>query len=420
MSIFVNKELRDIIPPLSEEEFEQLEKNVVAEGIRDPLVVWRQPDGHDMLIDGHNRFFISAHHAGIPFKTVNMDFADMDEAKRWIILNQFGRRNLSAYDRSVLALKLKPIIAEKAKERMINAPQKKAEREKEINKIWQEHDFDTARTLVAQKRQEFGREDRPSKMAGEKCIYFARFGDNQLKIGSSVCPEDRVKQLSVSCPGIKLVEAIHYGAGAERHENAIKRKYGQYRIGNECYQCSDEILSEMIAFTKKEAARKNNTDYELAKVAGVSHDTIHKVETIQNSGDQKLINDVRSGETTINRAYQAIKGTEIKTKSPAQIKKEHLESAQKQHEQFQQSKVVSMDDIAKDRQNRRTLAREQYQSLISIGKPIEEVSIKITAGEIDLPAISKELTAEERKILLDVIGTWRQQLTQIAQGVIQH
>lgn len=296
MSIFVNKELRDLIPPLSEEEFEQLEKNVVAEGIRDPLVVWRQPDGHDMLIDGHNRFFISAHHAGIPFKTVNMDFADMDEAKRWIILNQFGRRNLSAYDRSVLALKLKPIIAEKAKENQAN----------------------------------------------------------------------------------------HTEQG---------------------YQKSDKPVT---------------TAKELAKVAGVSHDTIHKVETIQNSGDQKLIDDVRSGETTINRAYQAIKGTEIKTKSPAQIKREHLESAQRQHEQFQQSKVVSMDDIAKDRQNRRTLAREQYQSLISIGKPIEEVSIKITAGEIDLPAISKELTADERKILLDVIGTWRQQLTQIAQGVIQH
>ena len=299
MSIFVNKELRDLIPPLSEEEFEQLEKNVVAEGIRDPLVVWKQPDGHDMLIDGHNRFFISAHHAGIPFKTVNMDFADMDEAKRWIILNQFGRRNLSAYDRSVLALKLKPIIAEKAKE-------KEAERKT-------------------------------------------------------------------------------------------------------TYQKSEKSSLPAV-----------NTTKELAKVAGVSHDTIHKVETIQNSGDQKLINDVRSGETTINRAYQAIKGTEIKTKSPAQIKKEHMESVQKQHEQFQQSKVVSMDDIAKDRQNRRTLAREQYQSLISIGKPIEEVSIKITAGEIDLPAISKELTAEERKILLDVIGTWRQQLTQIAQGVIQH
>ena len=37
-----------------------------------------------------------------------------------VFLNQFGRRNLSAYDRSVLALKLKPIIAEKAKENQAN------------------------------------------------------------------------------------------------------------------------------------------------------------------------------------------------------------------------------------------------------------------------------------------------------------
>ena len=49
-----------------------------------------------------------------------------------------------------------------------------------------------------------------------------------------------------------------------------------------------------------------DTKKELAKVAGVSHDTIHRVEAIQNSGDQKLIDDVRSGETTINGAYQQI------------------------------------------------------------------------------------------------------------------
>ena len=63
-----------------------------------------------------------------------------------------------------------------------------------------------------------------------------------------------------------------------------------------------------------------NTQKELAKIAGVSHDTIHKVEVIKNSGDQKLINDVRSGETTINRAYQVVKGIDpIKTKTPAQM-----------------------------------------------------------------------------------------------------
>lgn len=38
------------------------------------------------------------------------------KAKEWIILNQFSRRNLSAYDRSLLALKLKDMFQEKAKE----------------------------------------------------------------------------------------------------------------------------------------------------------------------------------------------------------------------------------------------------------------------------------------------------------------
>ena len=414
MSIFVNKELRDLIPPLSEEEFEQLEKNVVAEGIRDPLVVWRQPDGHDMLIDGHNRFFISAHHAGIPFKTVNIDFADMDEAKRWIILNQFGRRNLSAYDRSVLALKLKPIIAEKAKERMVNAPQKKAEREKEINKIWQEHDFDTARVLVAQKKQEFGREDRTEKMAGEKCIYFARFGDNQLKIGSSVYPEDRVKQLSVSCPGIRLVEAIHYGAGAEKHENAIKRKYGKYRIGNECYQCSDAILSEMIAFTKKEAARKNNTDYKLAKTAGVSHDTIHKVETIQNSGDKQLISDVREGRETINGAYQKVHPK----KTPQQRNREFLEETRQAHKDFQSSKTVSINDIQADRTNREIIAIDLCNRLMRMGKCIDDVMIDMEEGVIDLKEMSKSLTPESIKSLRTTIRFWQEKLSRIDREIM--
>ena len=50
--------------------------------------------------------------------------------KIWIIQNQLGRRNLSAYDRSILALKLKPVIAAKAKEKQIESggavPQKSA------------------------------------------------------------------------------------------------------------------------------------------------------------------------------------------------------------------------------------------------------------------------------------------------------
>ena len=48
-----------------------------------------------------------------------MQFADRNDALLWIIKNQLGRRNLSAYDRSILALRLKPVIAAKAKENML-------------------------------------------------------------------------------------------------------------------------------------------------------------------------------------------------------------------------------------------------------------------------------------------------------------
>lgn len=117
MSIKIDKEFESLIPPLSDDEFKQLEENCLRDGIRDPLILWSLPNGDNILVDGHNRWKIAAQHGGMSFTTKSMKFDDRDEVKAWIIRNQFGRRNLSAYDRSVLALKLKPLIAEKAKKR---------------------------------------------------------------------------------------------------------------------------------------------------------------------------------------------------------------------------------------------------------------------------------------------------------------
>ena len=111
MLIKLDAEFQSLIPPLTNDEREQLEENILQEGIRDALVVWE-----GILIDGHNRYAIAQKH-NLPYDTIEKHFDNREDVKRWIILNQFGRRNLSAYDRSILALKLKPIIAEKAKER---------------------------------------------------------------------------------------------------------------------------------------------------------------------------------------------------------------------------------------------------------------------------------------------------------------
>lgn len=114
VTLTVDEEFQSLIPPLSDDERRQLEENILQDGIRDPLVVWQ---GHGIIVDGHNRYSIATKH-GLPFKTREIAFTDRDAVKLWIVQNQFGRRNLSAYDRSILALKLKPVIAAKAKERM--------------------------------------------------------------------------------------------------------------------------------------------------------------------------------------------------------------------------------------------------------------------------------------------------------------
>ena len=114
--ILYDDEFRNLIPPLSDEEYKQLEENCIRDGVRDPLVVWRLDDGSAFLIDGYNRSKIAMEH-GLRVETKDMHFETRADAIAWIINNQLGRRNLSAYDRSLLALKLKPTIAEKAKER---------------------------------------------------------------------------------------------------------------------------------------------------------------------------------------------------------------------------------------------------------------------------------------------------------------
>lgn len=122
----INPTFCALIPPLAPEELSQLETNILADGCRDPLVAW-----NGTLIDGHNRYAICQKH-GIKFQTVAMDFEDEDAAKVWIIRHQFGRRNLSAYTRATLALKLEPLLKVKAKENQIKGgkekvPQKSAE-----------------------------------------------------------------------------------------------------------------------------------------------------------------------------------------------------------------------------------------------------------------------------------------------------
>jgi N6-adenosine-specific RNA methylase IME4 len=109
MNIEINQEFKALIPPLSIEEYSQLEKNIIADGCREPLVVF-----NNTLVDGHNRYEICTKHE-LPFSILDKEFADSGAAKLWMIDNQNGRRNLTDGWKYQLTQSKKEILLEVGK-----------------------------------------------------------------------------------------------------------------------------------------------------------------------------------------------------------------------------------------------------------------------------------------------------------------
>ena len=110
MNITINEELRAYIDPLTANEYAALERSLLAEGCRDALVLWGE-----VLIDGHNRYAICQQHA-IAFRTVQNDsFASIEDVQLWMIDNHLARRSVSDFQRGVLALRKKEIVAARAR-----------------------------------------------------------------------------------------------------------------------------------------------------------------------------------------------------------------------------------------------------------------------------------------------------------------
>lgn len=295
MSIRIDKEFESLIPPLSDDEFKQLEENCVKEGIRDALVVWKVPNGDQILVDGHNRMKISAKHGGIPFQIKEMSFNLREDAIAWIIRNQFGRRNLSAYDRSVLALKLKPIIANEARKR-------------------------------------------------------------QAQAGRG--------------------EVVQKSAQAKTRE-------------------------------------------ELASIAGVSHDTIHKVEVIENSGREDIKQAIKSGDMSINQGYRDIKGF---SKTNRQAQKELIDSVKQEREEFKEQKsdgVVSFSDAVRDKENAEFLAQELYRRCMRLGSQIDIFCMEVNEKEVHLAEELKPLSDAEKQRLRWQFESWRNKLLQLLGELIE-
>ena len=98
INLKIDPEFQSQIPPLTDDEFKQLEENILKEGkLISPLIVWG-----NTLVDGHNRYEIVQEHPEISFSTMPLPFESREEVLAWICKNQLGRRNLTPEQKKFL------------------------------------------------------------------------------------------------------------------------------------------------------------------------------------------------------------------------------------------------------------------------------------------------------------------------------
>ena len=256
----IDKEFKNLIPPLSAEEYAQLEQNCIDYGIRDSLIITALPGESDtVLIDGHNRFEI-AQKNNLAYNIMRLDFPDREAVKEWIIKNQLGRRNIPAYVRAELALKLKPVIEAQAKKRM----------------------------------------------------------------------------------------------------------------------------SEGAKGTQISAEAKGETRDKLAQAAGVSHDTIHKVEKIQLKAPEEVKQALRRGEMSINQVYGWI--AEEKMLSKRQQEAQKVKEAEKRHKEFEDKKTDGVVDLADAKQNKedeKIIFKDFSRDFVNMVQKIRSFGAMVNIGSFE-------------------------------------
>ncbi|OAA90816.1 hypothetical protein [Clostridium coskatii] len=283
--IKIETEFKHLLPPLTEEQKSELEKDIIKNGCLTPLVVW-----NNILVDGHHRYDICTKN-NIPFDLTEMDFKDKLEAMEWAWSNQKNRRNLNKYELAQIALKFKPVIEAKAKE-------------------------------------------------------------NQLST---------LKQ------------------------NTVLQKSAERTKDKKVCQKSDKGIKPI------------DTREELAKIAGVSHDTIHKVEVIEEQAPEDIKKQVKAGDLTINNAYVLTKSAVEAKKKNEQFEKQYQEELEKEeHEKEEKKKqqelekslpenAVVLDKFRKTKEKHifgiedfNNLTEEQFDKCLKHCKKYQDTIYKVT------------------------------------------
>lgn len=226
-TLVIDKEFKGLIPPLTNEEFNQLEQNCIKDGILESIKVWQ-----NVIIDGHNRHEI-ANKNGLDFAVTELNFESRTDAIEWIILHQLGRRNLTEEQKAYL--RGKRYENEKLKQGGTGSNQHKSEQSGKI--------YHSAKT--------------ETKLAEEYNVSAKTIrNDADFAKGVDLLPEEKRSDVLSGKSELKKQEVQQIGKIRQQVEKQVK---------SDAVMRTDEDIQAEIEIKAKELAAEELKRIELAK-----------------------------------------------------------------------------------------------------------------------------------------------------------
>ena len=120
--LVIDEEFEELLPVLTPDEFDNLERSILKNGLLDPIKVWQDPKTKKwLIIDGHNLYkILKKNHvkwnSWCDYKIMyETDLPTREDVKKWMLNQQLGRRNLTETERYKIVQKFKGLFEQKAK-----------------------------------------------------------------------------------------------------------------------------------------------------------------------------------------------------------------------------------------------------------------------------------------------------------------
>lgn len=190
----------------------------------------------------------------------------------------------------------------------------------------------------------------------------------------------------------KVERNRHIAAGGDRRSEEFQHR-----------QKSDDV--ERRDYKKENAAR---TDAKIAKDLNTSRDTVQKLRTISEKADDRTKELVRSGQLSINQAFNSV---HPKRPDPVETaKKEHLE-----YEMRKAEKKVDIQSAQRDKANQKLINTALLKDTLKLLSDIDKFEME--HANMDMNKLSKMVDSEdERKTLIGRCNRCRKVLFKIEEG----